>query len=692
MLKDMAVFNSSSVNRYGMAFTIEALESGLEQSFDLGMPSFVSHDYHRPIGWSRGLSLFIEPGVAKVTGLYLKPENIEDSQEIMRAVKYYLTKKTAEFYEPHGKELESKLKDHIIGTPNPHMPSCAAMVNEGLAVRCFPELFGIIDKDGLVPLDLLTPIAPGVFEKDGLLIFAHPYFRRSLSRLNSLNEPFFKAVQEVKGEEALSIKIALDRDMVGLAKSYLDHIELEYWWGPKFDDDLSKIEVGVATHSVDDREQFFHGISKTEFWWHAQNDLKTLECEELRDIPSYGVGEDKFGCRYVHSIVDPDNKQPFHLDGAVRIYSEEEMISRIEMKISESGRNTHYVKLWRVDGKLEVNKWKNILTHYYRDNSLIGEYLGGTDEEEFKPHLIVCDQLQKPISKYVPSDLQGGAGIRLSISYQNMFDPITSECLLQCFDTLWRDTAELRYVESDTWEIVKLIRKRGGNVEIPKDVVFIAFEDMVINFPLIQHLGKKSVELANLTHDAIIDLCNAWACRGDDRIITYNIGIQYESKNINFSIAGHVKDLSAWHKRKESRFPDNEKDIGKWCSMAEKLITKVFPKANDTPRLSDVLRHSGLIVVNRRFLDPESYRMRYDNVKKALVCDLLIEKENTSLLRAIDSKNLKVACAFLVNESICSNCKTSYNSCNCSKYIDKGVCQEVSDAKLLAPFWTNRKA
>jgi hypothetical protein len=67
--------------------------------------------------------------------------------------------------------------------------------------------------------------------------------------------------------------------MVGLAISYKGPIELEYWWGPKFNEDLSEINFGVTKHSADEDEQLFHGISATEFWWHKQNEIKTYECE-----------------------------------------------------------------------------------------------------------------------------------------------------------------------------------------------------------------------------------------------------------------------------------------------------------------------------------------------------------------------------------------------------------------------------
>jgi hypothetical protein len=61
MLEKLAVLNGNAVNRYGYLFPVEALESALNRSWEIGVPSCISHDLHRLIGWTRGLSLYIEP-------------------------------------------------------------------------------------------------------------------------------------------------------------------------------------------------------------------------------------------------------------------------------------------------------------------------------------------------------------------------------------------------------------------------------------------------------------------------------------------------------------------------------------------------------------------------------------------------------------------------------------------------------
>ncbi|MBK9039203.1 MAG: hypothetical protein IPL83_08585 [Bdellovibrionales bacterium] len=59
------------------------------------------------------------------------------------------------------------------------------------------------------------------------------------------------------------------------------------------------------------------------------------------------------------------------------------MIERLDKDISRSGRNTDYSKLWRLDGALDIESWKKAITHYYRDNPLVGDYLGGGEVQSY---------------------------------------------------------------------------------------------------------------------------------------------------------------------------------------------------------------------------------------------------------------------------------------------------------------------
>lgn len=695
MKRLLVVVNTNAVNRYGDLFTIGALESGLAQSWEVGVPSCLGHDYHRPVGWSKGLSLHIEPGLVRATALTFIPENEEEVEEIHKALDAALIKSIADGAKPHFAELQSKLRPHLAGDESPFLAPRAAIKGSGLAKRAFREVFGQTDKDGLVPQMLLRPRASGVFEKDGVLLFAHPFFRRSLSRLNNLNSPFFRVLQALVGRPDLDVRVALDEDMVGLARTYLEPIELDYWWGPKFSEDVGSIPPGITCHEASDAERSYHGISRTEFRWYSQGERKVFECEELRSLPSFGIAADKFGCRYVHSIVDPASGQSLHIDGAVRTYDRDSMGARLRTNIGKAGRHTDYTKMWRVEGSLEISKWKELITHYYRDNHLVGEYFGA-DRTALTggPSILSSRTDEATLADYVPCNMEPEDGVRISVSYHPRHTGTNGEGYqVQVLDHLVRNGDRYDYIEADAIELIKILKRRGRAVSVPDNVFELAFEDTVTNFPLILHGGPNSVLMTEDTRIGLTDLCRAWVSRGQDRLISYSLAVQYSDRDACFSIAGHVKDLYSWLQAEESRLPADVSGVADWCESALGMISRAFRTANDVPPLSEMLQHSGVLVFKRRFLQPEEYcRVRYDPSESALVGDLVMASGDTTLYDAISSGHLDVAPALLVRGSTCSRCRRSYRECACSKYLDCGVTQIMTDTPLLALFWTNRKA
>jgi hypothetical protein len=694
----LAVSNSDQVALDGTRFTVGALESGLDQWWRFGLPSHLSHDRHRPFAWAVGLALHIEPSLVRATNLIYVPETIEEQERIAAAIHAQRTRCIDEEVAPHLPELESRLSKHLSGECDAHYANCVALVQPALARRAFADVFQCADEDGLVPLAMLSSKlnlrAPGVFERGGLLLFAHPYLRRSLSRLNSLNVPFLEALSEVEAREGVHARLCLDEHMVGLAETYSRRIEMEYWWGPRFSEDLTSIKPGVCRHEGDELLRLFHGVSATEFFWYEQGGLRCLECEEIRDLPTVGVAQDAFGCRYVHCLVDPLQGTPTHLDGAIRLYDEASMLERMEVNLRHASRHTRYTKLWRVDGPLPVPAWKALVTHYYRDNRLVGEYLGGVDNSDhIAPHPVHATAESAPLSAYVPCNLEAGDGIRLALSYHERTEEAEQGHLVKPLQSLLCGSDDLPYVEADTVDLVKALRRMGEEVQLPDGVNLVAFEDTVINFPLLLHLGPRSPELANRTQKAIGQLCEAWIRRGDDRVVTYTVGIQYADRDVYISVAGHVQDLDAWLKSEESVCPADASRFGAWCEAAAKAVSAVAREAKDIPPLREMLGRSGVLHFARRFTKPSECHLRYEGNARAIIGDVCVEGCTQEVSQLIDCRKLRVSCAFLVRESTCSRCGAKpYHRCDCSKYLDPGVVEEISDARLLGAFWTNRHA
>src|SRR5207249_894432 len=124
-------------------------------------------------------------------------------------------------------------------------------------------------------------------------------------------------------------------------------------------------------------------------------------------------------------------------------------------------------------------------------------------------------------------------------------------------------------------------------------LVRLAFEDTAANLSLILHRGPSAIALAVQTLKAVRTLCDAWVACGDDRIVSFNIGVAYPDRTVYFSYAGHVVDLQKMFLAAGETLPASPSDVGGWAKGVLAHLTALFPPLGDVPRLSQMLRQSG---------------------------------------------------------------------------------------------------
>lgn len=233
----------------------------------------------------------------------------------------------------------------------------AVVHRAGIASELYPHLFvpgvGLVDKDGLTDYrDLVAhmkQIQPGVFH-DGdrdVLLFAHRFFRRSLSHRNKLNTYFLQSFgAAARSNNELRVRIRLDPDVLGHPGSAQEMIEMEYWHDPKFRDDISSIPSAVAEYKADERTREYQGVDRTHIWWKMPETrdvdgesvgYRTFEIEELIENESWGLGSDIYGCRYAHAEFSADEAAITHFDGAIRAYEGDAYLERIDTSIDKAG-------------------------------------------------------------------------------------------------------------------------------------------------------------------------------------------------------------------------------------------------------------------------------------------------------------------------------------------------------------------
>jgi hypothetical protein len=351
-------------------------------------------------GWSRPLGLYVDSAMVRVLGLIEEPETEEERIELHSNAAAYWSVYHREETDPFRNELIARIGPINLDHAQFLQMEAAVISRPGISAELYPEFFnqenGLVDKDGLTDYRYLLghthQVQPGVFHDPhrDLLLFAHRFFRRGFSHRNKLNSYFLQSlVVTAEGYPDLRVRLKLDPDLLGHPASAQNLIELEYWRGPLYSDDIGGIPTGVAEHKADERSRFFHGIDRTQVWWKAPEhrdvdgavaDFRTLEVEELVENPAGGLGDDRFGCRYAHAEFSMDAEAITHFDGAIRAYSGDAYLKRIDTSINRAGKNTDYTKVFRFDGVLAVSRWKRLLSDYFLGNNLIPEYLGASAE------------------------------------------------------------------------------------------------------------------------------------------------------------------------------------------------------------------------------------------------------------------------------------------------------------------------
>lgn len=400
------VFATDGVNRANMLLPLSAIVESMESHISgcaasgrpVGMPSNISHDSCRPIGWCVSKSVLMTQGVARQLGVILTPETPEDIENIETALMIFRRWSRDDGVAPFADDLRARTADLEGPQTSFWYLEGAAIARPGLAAQAYPELFAggaFADKDGLTDYaELLArtrQVEPGVFHepKRNVVLYAHPYFRRSLSRLNSLNSYFFDSFDPVARLPGVRGRLRLDPDLLGHPDSVRSTIECEYWRGPKFEDDIAAIKDGVTVHGADGLQRLYEALARTEIWWKAPEDrredkgvrsVRTLEVEEVVDRSAGGLDDDCYGCRYAHAEYDIAAGVISHFDGAIRAYAGDAYLRRLDVSIDHAGKHSDYTKLFRLDGAVAVGDWKRVLSDYYRGNKLIPEYLGAPED------------------------------------------------------------------------------------------------------------------------------------------------------------------------------------------------------------------------------------------------------------------------------------------------------------------------
>jgi hypothetical protein len=116
-------------------------------------------------------------------------------------------------------------------------------------------------------------------------------------------------------------------------------------------------------------------VEYTEVVWSPRDDGVHFACEEL---PKPGLARTR-GARYFHSIYHPGSKTFVHADGALRLYSENELGSRAQVHLRRGGKMGTRAKVFAANGRIEREAWCRLVAAFFVWNADVQAYIGGKD-------------------------------------------------------------------------------------------------------------------------------------------------------------------------------------------------------------------------------------------------------------------------------------------------------------------------
>lgn len=684
----LGILLTDAKNRDGYIVPFPVLAKSVAENALAGMPSLIDHDFHKPLGWIFPFGVFIEPGISKVVGNSFLCTEEGDSKLIFPKIAARLEKLNTEDCAEHIVEFKELLGEEYSERGKFISKGCVAYTCPGITSKIFTALFENVDKSGLVNLDEILKdfdyAGSGIFKSKNseFSIYCHQYFNRNLSLSNNFNTYFIDEFLKLKSNTEVTLRIAIDENILGLSKTFMGVLEFDYWWGPKFDDDVSTLPNQVTKYECNEDQKFFSDVSGTEFWWKTDNDTnRVLEVEEIRERPSFGIGKDAYGCRYIHSIYDTKHQLFKHFDGAVRVYSEDKIMERWGVDISKAGKDTIYKKLFRVDGKLPLADWKKLCILYFKGNPLLFEYFGAKEEYESLQQPTVAMSVE---SELIPNKITVDDGIRLFASYHAKDEPAELfERKIVVSDVINSEQLEpMDVVEYDVIEIKKALMRIGQDLHIPSDINFIKPYDFYTNYPIILHGKENTASLIEGTLKAfkmVFDSQHKYL----NKSISFTLGWEMEGFETRLSFFGKCTELLKWLQINSS-LPVVHDDFLKWLEVQRKWIYENYNGNNKD--FNHLLKTDGVLYIKRTPILPKD--VKFFESEQEISYKLLIQ-ENSEVGKLLSDGKLFSSHVVLIEEATCSKTKENYFTSATSKFLDEDVSMELRKVDLLGFFWTD---
>jgi hypothetical protein len=275
-------------------------------------------------------------------------------------------------------------------------------------VACYPNILETLcpnlirDKEGLIDFNLATEkyikkrFIEGYLYADNFILMVHPYFRRGYFENNHFPPRFIETYWN-KDHSNLESSIALDFNRVRINIDGSSYMERNTWFGPNFDRNIGDINDGTVQlrppANIDDIliSFFFQDVYSLDIKWESKEGIKMFQSEEFKTekVKIKKDGIEYFPVRYIHAEYDLSQKCFRHFDGAIHFYTELEYYTRRDSDFNYNFKNkfkikTKSEKLFKFNGKIDVDTWIEYSGHFMSGNPLVFEYF----ERKYPDHII----------------------------------------------------------------------------------------------------------------------------------------------------------------------------------------------------------------------------------------------------------------------------------------------------------------
>lgn len=225
------------------------------------------------------------------------------------------------------------------------------------------------DIEGLVPM--------GDFEGKRSLLIRRDYAFSIMPTVQSSNSSYWLTLALRRTDAWKSAKIKLDPFMWG-PKEEFPQMEYRMWsWGKRLTwSDLlerSKDSFGEWIPS-----EFSTRAKNTQYVWVNDKHEAQLEIEELH--PQGQINER--GTRYCHAIYDKRKSAVVHLDGAIRVLTENEWDIRNSTHLKDIGKIGKRIKIFRIDKPIKTHTMSMLCMNFFIWNYDIARFFGADVPDE----------------------------------------------------------------------------------------------------------------------------------------------------------------------------------------------------------------------------------------------------------------------------------------------------------------------